>query len=370
MAQSSPIDVAALGVLWNVDVAKIRMATENMSTEWGTDLAHLTKEQYVGILLLMTKGALARETATGRVYSFKMLLRVECTVGSEQHRRLCSLANVEQDSKAAQPAAPADSQTFEAFARLEGLAPWATHRTAGCWGRSRLQSTVFFRDVVPNCMNRSGQRSGVCYMHGSVAVLHYAICHHTRLGDHRAVHIPSFLVRQLTGRELWRYVSDVEGGGNSMQFLQKLASPAAPDLVVLSPAELRERGAVARVVKLFKKHGPALISGFSTNDAFRGMTSFRFLAADLSPTDSDGSHAMALVGWRCAGRGDIRFLLQNWWKCKQFIEVSLAYLSSRHASLSWLQEVIKAFPDPSVVRDAPWTEFDFDGPDREAELEF
>ena len=395
-AQRPRIDDGVCAALWNMDVAKVRAAAAQVSREWGDGLDTLASAEFIGIVLLVAKGGLDRDTPRRRVAAFKTILDVGCKIGLEQHRRLCSLANVSGDGSAvacsggssrsggsARSAddggagtytAPlaCDSQTFEAFTELEGLEAWGTHRVpSGCCGRTRVQSTVFFRDVVPNCINRSGQLAGLCFMHGAVAVLHYAICHYTGRGDHRTIHIPSFLVRQLTGRELWRYVSDVDSGGNSTQFLQKLACRSAPDdLVVLNHMELCGRRASARVVKLFKKHGPALVSGFSTNAAFKRTTAFSFLDADRSHTDEDGSHAMALVGWRHAGTGDIRFLLQNWWKSKQFIEVNLAYLASRRASLTWLQEPITAFPDPSVVHDAPWAEFDFDGPDREAELEF
>jgi hypothetical protein len=53
-----------------------------------------------------------------------------------------------------------------------------------------------------------------------------------------------------------------------------------------------------------------------------------------------GSHAMAVVGWRKdAVSGDLRLLVQNWWRGKQFFEVDLQYLVSRKAQLSWITTV-------------------------------
>ena len=43
-----------------------------------------------------------------------------------------------------------------------------------------------------------------------------------------------------------------------------------------------------------------------------------------------------MVGWREDGvGGELRLLVQNWWRDKQFFEVDLPYLVSRKAQLSW-----------------------------------
>ena len=43
-------------------------------------------------------------------------------------------------------------------------------------------------------------------------------------------------------------------------------------------------------------------------------------------------HAMLIVGHRKEGEGD-RFLLQNWWRKKPFVEVDAAYLEACGATI-------------------------------------
>ncbi len=50
-----------------------------------------------------------------------------------------------------------------------------------------------------------------------------------------------------------------------------------------------------------------------------------------------GLHAMALVGYRKDEDGRRYFLLQNWWKQKQFVEVDEEYLRECEAQLHFVQ---------------------------------
>lgn len=64
-----------------------------------------------------------------------------------------------------------------------------------------------------------------------------------------------------------------------------------------------------------------------------GGTSFRDCNGIKSSVDEDilSRHAMLLIGYRYATPGnastEVVFLLQNWWECRYFIEVSASYLS-------------------------------------------
>jgi hypothetical protein len=57
---------------------------------------------------------------------------------------------------------------------------------------------------------------------------------------------------------------------------------------------------------------------------------------------------MALVGHRQAADGRQFFLLQNWWKLKQFVEVDYEYLEKSGATVYFIKtpqtEIPKAFP--------------------------
>jgi hypothetical protein len=41
-------------------------------------------------------------------------------------------------------------------------------------------------------------------------------------------------------------------------------------------------------------------------------------------------HAMILIGYRYENH-EVRYLIQNWWKMKPFVEVDVSYLHSCHA---------------------------------------
>ena len=64
----------------------------------------------------------------------------------------------------------------------------------------------------------------------------------------------------------------------------------------------------------------------------------------MQKIDSTGLHAMVLVGVRKNGNGP-RYLLQNWWSKKPFVEVDADYLKS-----SWkLHKIECANFQPTVM---------------------
>jgi len=50
-----------------------------------------------------------------------------------------------------------------------------------------------------------------------------------------------------------------------------------------------------------------------------------------------GNHALALVGHRQDETGRMFFLLQNWWKKKQFVEVDESYLKGSGATVYFIE---------------------------------
>ena len=67
------------------------------------------------------------------------------------------------------------------------------------------------------------------------------------------------------------------------------------------------------LVGLLDTHGPALDSGFQVT-AGEGTFSF----SGNAEVQGD-KHSMLMVGTRVSDNGDRTFLLQNWWRSKQFI---------------------------------------------------
>ena len=73
---------------------------------------------------------------------------------------------------------------------------------------------------------------------------------------------------------------------------------------------------------LLSSYGPALISGFSVTKEFTGED-WQHIGRNNSER-FEGLHAMILVGYRIVD-GKNRYLLQNWWKSKPYVEVDAEY---------------------------------------------
>ena len=54
---------------------------------------------------------------------------------------------------------------------------------------------------------------------------------------------------------------------------------------------------------------------------------------------------MALVGHRMSAKGKTRYLIQNWWRSKQFFECDIYFLRSREAVLVWVTAELMKLPD-------------------------
>ena len=78
------------------------------------------------------------------------------------------------------------------------------------------------------------------------------------------------------------------------------------------------------------KHGPLLLPSWAVTKDFHANNKNwcyigECLTAKLNPV---GQHAMLVVGSRSTRTGELRLLLQNWWRHKQFVEVDEEYYNS------------------------------------------
>jgi hypothetical protein len=79
------------------------------------------------------------------------------------------------------------------------------------------------------------------------------------------------------------------------------------------------------LMESLREYGPALVSTFRVQPDFvtEGVTHHHGLPTGAK---TDDYHAMVLVGIRIDASGNIFYLMQNWWKGKQFVEVSRQYM--------------------------------------------
>jgi hypothetical protein len=82
---------------------------------------------------------------------------------------------------------------------------------------------------------------------------------------------------------------------------------------------------------LLKSYGPGLVSGFAVAQDFIG-DDWQHLGK-YKVEKFEGRHAMVLVGYRIVD-GKKRYLLQNWWKTKPYVEVDIGYLLSSDRNYS------------------------------------
>jgi len=161
------------------------------------------------------------------------------------------------------------------------------------------------------------QLSGLCYMHAPAVVQHY------RIADNHKVpmlDIKEFVRKNFDAAQLERHIFDNQGG-DSRSFLQSIIQP---DSVVVPSG-------VDTHADYFAKYGAGLISQFQVHENFYDTN----VRKHYGPPSGKlvGLHSMALVGHRKAKDGKRNYLLQNWWKAKQFVEIDEEYLEKSGASV-------------------------------------
>ena len=138
------------------------------------------------------------------------------------------------------------------------------------------------------------------------------------------------ILHNFTSSQLKAHLFD-DQGGSSKTFLESILEPDS--IVKGTDVDFFGR-------EMLKQFGPALISHFSVFDDFLDPGIFFCLLFQSPPSLCDscfsaqfsflmkptgkyhGRHAMVLVGVR-EENGEKYFLVQNWWREKQFVEVFL-----------------------------------------------
>ena len=121
-------------------------------------------------------------------------------------------------------------------------------------------------------------------------------------------------------------------GGSSHTMLKSILEPYS----IISSIGLQNIG------QCLKEFGPILVSGFEVFEDFR--------KAELSSYHGNpvgkflGLHAMIIIGSRTNENKNI-YLLQNWWKQMQFVEVDEVYLKQCNPTLYYVETPQYKIPD-------------------------
>ena len=250
--------------------------------------------------------------------------------------------------------APADVQTFESA--LTQIGAWRTEYVF-----HRDHKNFKHKNPKPNVICQRHQLSGMCYIHGPAVLQHYLVW--LSQGSNPGMIDVSKMVREtFVVEELQKHIFEEEGG-NSLKMLERILLPGS----IVLPTFIDNV-----TVESMEQSGPLLVSEFTVYNDFKCRGKFSYTG---NPTgDFIGHHAMVLIGTRVTKDecGEVRFfLLQNWWKDKQFVEVDAGYLKACGAKLYSVQTAQTGIPNTFPVQTKSYAECeDVDKPETYACLEF
>jgi hypothetical protein len=198
-------------------------------------------------------------------------------------------------------------------------------------------SWVLFRDH-PSLRTKHSyvertQLSGLCYMHGPVVFQHYLVSMNCDdiVG---MVDIADYLRKHMATEPLKNHIF-ADSGGHSTEF--------ARTILGFETQESFEKPDVkcAEVPHFMKQYGPGLVSSMEIWSCF--LDPHQWVHVGLPRGRKQGHHAMVLVGYRHE-KGALRFLLQNWWQQKAFVEVDGNYLRACGALLTFCNTPQRTIP--------------------------
>jgi hypothetical protein len=186
----------------------------------------------------------------------------------------------------------------------------------------------------PKTLVQRVQLSGLCYMHAPTVVLHYAIWN-TKLksdpaaeSDHGMLDMAAEIALHFSRERLGAHI--FHGAGNySADFLKGILHSGS-EVLARYPRE-----PVQELMECLREYGPAVVSNFGVHEDFLDKA-VRHHHGLPDTTKFHGKHAMVLVGIRVNDSGKVFYLLQNWWKGKQFVEVSREYMVALRASFHFV----------------------------------
>lgn len=198
-------------------------------------------------------------------------------------------------------------------------------------------SYVCFRDDpnMKGCLMQRMSTSVLSYMHAPIVLQHYLVCRTNsqkkRVGMLDAI---SYMRNNFTTEQLERQVFANEGGA-SISFLRDILDPETQ----ISSGSID----LIKFDETLRQYGPLLVSQFEVYEDFLRMNKFSY--DNPVRGNKQGEHAMLIVGMRMDG-DTLKFLLQNWWADKQFVEVSYYYLRqcSRPGVISFVNTPQKEIP--------------------------
>jgi hypothetical protein len=203
---------------------------------------------------------------------------------------------------------PSDVQSWDRAISKE-LAHWCA---PSCY--------VWFSQLSSRPLQRS-QLSKLCYVHAPIILISYI--RQVKGQGLKMINMMKWMLSAKLTSDLSRHIFKNKGG-SSLNILERLLG--SPNATISKRwSEIDEA--------TLRRYGPALVSQFHIHPGFKEKDKFRYGDKDIPhrslPSKNSSKHAMILVGvGSLPDSNEKAFLLQNWWKSKQFLECSQRYLES------------------------------------------
>ncbi len=209
---------------------------------------------------------------------------------------------------------PTNVQTFEAALKI-------LHR----WDDAN-EAYIFTRDhkaAQDTDVLKSRLCSGLCSIQGVAMLRHYLKVIYTPLCQNTMLNATIYIRNKLSTDNLRRYFGGSRGLC-SRTMLNDFLDEGSEVLEI--PTECISR-------ETFEKYGPGLLCMFEIYDDFYKEGVLSYVGCPMGRFI--GYHCMVVLGVRMEGQSRM-FLLQNWWRDKQFVEVSDEYLESMDCSICFV----------------------------------
>jgi hypothetical protein len=200
---------------------------------------------------------------------------------------------------------PDNVQTFEKFCAKHS--DWA----------DKSKSFVFHRDhpavsTKQGVLHQRAQLSGLCYIHGPDMLQDYLVSMNKDVPA-GTIDISKLIRETFSAEELESHIFRDEGGDSKM-LLKRILQPDS----IIFGSELFEKN-----LKVF---GCGLVSKFEVYDDFSDRTAHSHQGKPQGV--KQGLHCMIMIGASIDADEKRWFLLQNWWKQKQFVQVREDYFKA------------------------------------------
>jgi len=191
-----------------------------------------------------------------------------------------------------------------------------------------------------------------CYLPAAITAQTYAVRNGTRDQDNptprTTIRTDQYIRRAFGPDQLYRRIMHNKGG-KAIDVFKNLSALPTKINAEISATDFSANVALDHL----KKYGAGLVTGFHVDDdEFRNTSTRKPVTSWFWSAIAKNEKTQEVVSaW---------LLLQNWWRNKQFVEVTLEYFQSSKSTVYFPTQTHTKFKDLFTMTDENFTETDFD----------